>query len=795
MRTLLFLTLAALTLLGLSPAAQAQARKVTIERVRVGLPVNQVQGEFKSGFWTPVYVDVTAGPEGLPRGGEIAVETSDCDDVRNNYHVLLPIMDPNERVAVMAYTKPSSVHSEMVTTVRVDNRNWQHREHYNSMQLGEVLLTTIGSRLPGLRRAYLPTAKPDEEEQFQRDTGPHRFASIDDLRELPNRWFGYDACDIMFLTTGNREFMTALASERDGRKEAILEWVRKGGRLVISAGKNQDILASIDANFGSFLPVSIAGTQQLPRLPLGRFGDPKSPDLLFPQGKVGQDGKPLQLELAKLVPKEGREFERLLPEETKADAPIYIARGAYGLGQVIVVGFDLDLPPFTTSAGQTRFWESFNSRIIKMPERTTNPQQRVGWPGNNTDEDVASQLQRKLEDFPDVPVVSFGWVALFILIYIIIVGPVDYFFLKKVVKRLELTWITFPTVVIVISVASYFIAYYLKGNDQLINKIDLVDIDQVGNQMYGHTWFTIFSPRIQHYTVGVEPAEGWATASPELRKADTVLVSWMGRPEMGFGGVNRASSQSLFRRSYDYMPDATGLRGVPIQVWTTKSFMSEWQTPIDPKRQPFKADLSEPVGGAEAVARLTGTITSRLPVELEDVYLLYRNNAYHLERLEPNTPKRVDNLFTNREAPTVSTWLNTTPTDPAPQVMAPRPGATAPRPQESSYATIKRIEFFRADTNAAGRADGAGRTKDSLLYNLDQSWRLGQKQGIILVGRMPRKQGAAETITRDSLSASQLWLGQLPVSGQPRPEIPGSLNQETYVRVFLPIKTGGDAAP
>ena len=31
------------------------------------------------------------------------------------------------------------------------------------------------------------------------------------------------------------------------------------------------------------------------------------------------------------------------------------------------------------------------------------------------------------------------------------IGPLDYLFLKKVVKKLELTWITFPTVVLVVS--------------------------------------------------------------------------------------------------------------------------------------------------------------------------------------------------------------------------------------------------------------------------------------------------------------------------------------------------------
>src|SRR5262249_2415914 len=155
---------------------------------------------------------------------------------------------------------------------------------------------------------------------------------------------------------------------------------------------------------------------------------------------------------------------------------------------------------------------------------------------------------KNLEDFEDVPVISFGWVALFILVYILIVGPLDYFFLKKVVKRLELTWITFPTVVVAISVAAYFTAYYLKGNDQKINKIDLVDIDLNTQEAFGQSWFTIFSPRIQHYTIGVEPAHpDWAATKADPGRDYSVVTSWMGRPEASWGGSGRGGSQSLFR--------------------------------------------------------------------------------------------------------------------------------------------------------------------------------------------------------------------------------------------------------
>src|SRR5207245_2911466 len=146
---------------------------------------------------------------------------------------------------------------------------------------------------------------------------------------------------------------------------------------------------------------------------------------------------------------------------------------------------------------QRDFWKRLlDEAAVPLPPQQTDPRIARNPYGDPQNYDLASQLQMNLEDFEDVPVISFGWVALFILLYILVVGPLDYFFLKKVVKRLELTWITFPTVVITISVAAYFTAYWLKGNDQKVNKVDVVDIDLHTQQLYGNSWFTVFSPRI-----------------------------------------------------------------------------------------------------------------------------------------------------------------------------------------------------------------------------------------------------------------------------------------------------------
>src|SRR5262249_52461392 len=152
-----------------------------------------------------------------------------------------------------------------------------------------------------------------------------------------------------------------------------------------------------------------------------------------------------------------------------------LVRMPYGRGSISVLAFDLDKGPFTAWTGRVAFWKML---LEKLAPRVTNPVDEPGgarWgKGGASNTDLATEVQRELDKF-DVPVISFGWVALFIVLYILVVGPLDYFILKKVFKRLEWTWITFPAVVLLISAVAYFTAYAVKGNDLKINQADLVD--------------------------------------------------------------------------------------------------------------------------------------------------------------------------------------------------------------------------------------------------------------------------------------------------------------------------------
>jgi hypothetical protein len=109
-----------------------------------------------------------------------------------------------------------------------------------------------------------------------------------------------------------------------------------------------------------------------------------------------------------------------------------------------------------------------------------------------------------------VKLVPFGWVAFFVFLYILLIGPGDYLFLKKVLGRMELTWITFPTIVLTVSLLAYVAAYTFKGTELRINQVDVVDLDLQpiaghGLPMRGSTWATLFSPQNRDYDVGLVP--------------------------------------------------------------------------------------------------------------------------------------------------------------------------------------------------------------------------------------------------------------------------------------------------
>jgi hypothetical protein len=816
------LTLACLALgLVLPAAALAQTReRVKVTTVRLGLPVGPVRsdtsrtGIYKPGQWAPVYVSLECTRD-TEEPLVLVVETRDADDIFTEGSVEIGPMAKGDRlqdneIGRLGYLKPGQFYATVRVRVKGADSGRTYGDsderHTQSIEGPSFVILGVGASLNSIR---FPNPQQRDEADEARTPGVQDLrggwvetSQILDVGLLPDQWFGYGAVDLMVLGTGaNREFWEALAApQHEKRRKAIAEWVRRGGRLVLSVGTNPDVLDALK-EIKDILPATVApgGKRTVNRL---GFTWQAPGTFTGRTGTIGFADERTDFAAAKLEPRPDRPT-RAVMTEGDSQTPLAV-QGPYGLGRVTVLAFDLDRAPFTDwRAGRAQFWENLvNQTGYVLP----GAEKKLERYGSRYDE-YTGALQGSLDFFEGVPVVSFGWVALFILIYIVLIGPVDYLFLKKVVKRLEWTWVTFPVIVITVSAGAYFAAYALKGKDLKINKVDVVDIDLVGRRVDGNTWFTLFSPRIQNYTIGIEPAgtasagpvkPGWAAGDP-ARAARDSLLGWQSNVQPnrygGGGGGGLLSKRYRYQSMVD--PDdpnrdlyATGLEGVPIQVWTTKAFSAEWTAPIDPAKPPIVAELSERAGEK----LLVGTITNNLPVEeFSDAALFWRGRVYDLKKDFPIGVAKSVTFQADVGQQDVRGWL-----EPAAR------GFSLPRPQQQ-YQTygdpgtpgnpnfrLWPVLFAEAFMDSTKRAEAP----NASLRRLDQSWRVApdRPEQAVLVLRLGTEESvrqgiSAEEMTRDPRSPSRLWLGELPTSGKPRPAVLGTLKQETYVRVFIAVKT------
>src|SRR5262249_60871815 len=102
-------------------------------------------------------------------------------------------------------------------------------------------------------------------------------------------------------------------------------------------------------------------------------------------------------------------------------------------------------------------------------------------------------------------------------------------------------------------------------------------------------------------------------------------------------------------------------------------------------------------------------------------------------------------------------------------------------------------------------ASGSAELGTSGLRGFAQPWRLQPlpeypepdrtpyRDEAVLVARTPMLSDKAELVSTHGASPSRLWVGALPGSGGERPHLPGFLVQETYLRVYIPVKAGEPA--
>ena len=550
-------------------------------------------GYFKYGEWLPVWVELSNQGQDVEADVRIQVNGSQGSTVfsvpvslpsgsRKRFPVYVLANNFSRELEVRLVSQKQALATQKVT-VR-PQPNITYLVGIISPERGALSLLT-GIQLPDQNR-------------------PKAFTDLA-LTDLPDRSEGMRSFDTLILNS------TDTSQLSPDQANALLSWVHLGGRLVLGGG------ASAAQTFAG-LPeelklVSLQGTLEVESESVASLADFTGAEAIRSQGPylaaIGQPGK--------IPAGEGR-----LLAGTEA-LPLVFER-ILGGGRVTFIAFDLSGVPFNGWAGTQKFWETLlgpgSTYPQNMPFDVSLRQMR------------ANQLYYAISNIPALDLPSVQGLTLLLIIYILMVGPVNYLVLRWR-NRLHWAWITIPAITILFTAGAFSIGYAMRGTDLVLNQIALVEAKPGGTASVS-SFLGLFSPRQQSYEIKVL---GEGLVSP-MNGYDTNSFG------PGEGGITTGGGEMVFVQD-----QPSRIQGLTVNQFSMQSFMSEdtWQN--------FGSITGKLEMQSEA---LVGTVRNDTQVLIKDVVVAFQNRFVRLGDLQPGQEAKVDlglgNLPTDRFGPPLS---------------------------------------------------------------------------------------------------------------------------------------------
>jgi len=546
-RKMLILAALVLTVTPLSVARGAQTPPIVF-KAQAGL-----DGFAKSGAWVPVQVDVSNdGPDLSAQ--MVVVERSVLPGGSTQF--VRPVELPRQsHKKVFIYWAPSSATQVDVRLVAA------------STVLAEQTLRV--TRLDSRQRLYgLFSSSPSSFNWLAtiRAAGQNAWVAqlaVDDLPPQAEALASLDALIVHDADTG-----TLSSAQRD----ALRRWVERGGRLVVTGGPNWQ---RSTAGLADLLPVTVSGVQRMDALDaLARAGSQAltgpvliaASSLREGEARVAQDGVPL------------------------------IAERQVGAGHVDYIAWDPATEPLASWAGNVAVWSSFLQAEGVRP------------PWNSGVKDNTAAIQA-LSALPGAALPPAWQICGFLLLYVVILGPVNYLALSKL-RRREWAWITVPLISLVFGGCAYLTGFQARGPIVTLHRLLIVQ-GQAG-QLEGRAdaLLGVFSPRRGSYDVQISPDASI--------KSGTLLA----QPLRG-SSPGGASGDFVVEQG-----DSLTLRRVRVDVGAMQPFALSLSAPLPRLSANLTLDMTS------SSAQLSGEVRNDGDVDLTDVVLLVGNDSQQLGDLK-----------------------------------------------------------------------------------------------------------------------------------------------------------------
>lgn len=368
---------------------------------------------------------------------------------------------------------------------------------------------------------------------------------------------------------------TALFSP--AQRAAVSEWVRLGGQIIVSGGADAQ---HNSAGIADLLPVTVGEVVPGDLAPLIDM----MPTGSLPQGASTRNAFQI----------------RRGAEQLPARDPL-IARWDQGAGSATFMAFDI--ARLRGWRDEATLWEQLLTvKPFFMPGVRARQEQR------NL---LQSSFRKAVENLPSTMLLF-----CFLVLYILVIGPLNYFFLRRR-QQLERAWLSIPICVVVFAIGLYAVGSVLRGFQTQVHQVSIVQAREGQPHGLATSFVGVFSPNRQAYTLSF----------PAIS-----LVS----PFDSDGGL---TSERAFIQSSD-----TGITipDVLIDVGSTQTFLAETQ--IDMPVQ-LQSALQRSQDSVQGEIRNTGT------VGLRDAFVVYGSNAESIGTLEPGTSQSVRLSITDQNFP------------------------------------------------------------------------------------------------------------------------------------------------
>jgi hypothetical protein len=234
--------------------------------------------------------------------------------------------------------------------------------------------------------------------------------------------------------------------------------------------------------------------------------------------------------------------------ELSAEGTPLMVTSHQGRGRVTALLTSPEREPMRSWKNLPAFWAKVADVSASVYANENNNYMHGGW---SVDGVFGAMIDSK-----QVRKLPVGWLLVLLIVYLLVIGPLDQLWLKRI-KRPMLTWITFPCYVVMFSMLIYFIGYKLRAGETEWNELHMVDVLVRGNQaeLRGRTYASIYSPVNETYKI--ENQQHFSTFRGEY------VGSW--------GGGSHDSEQAEIIQNGDNF-----VAKIFVPVWTSQLYVSDW---------------------------------------------------------------------------------------------------------------------------------------------------------------------------------------------------------------------------